>query len=76
MKQSGIAIVVLLALGLSACTEAPQDESGVSPEGGLLDDQQRVLERARTVEEEVLEAARRQRENIERQSGSGSADGG
>ncbi len=73
MKQSRIALVLLLAVGLAACTEAPRDRSGNhsddASDAGLFDSQQRALERARAVEDEVLEAARKQREKIEQQGG-------
>lgn len=61
-----------IALALAAlCCGACTDNSGDEAEGHLLDAQQQALERARNVEQDVAEAARRQAEEIER-----SEDGG
>ncbi|GEM_PF-2474110 len=60
-------IAVLAALLLGACTDNTSDDS----ESGVLETQHQALERARDVEQDVAEAARRQAEEIER-----SADGG
>lgn len=68
MKRVNPAIAVAVAAALlGACT----DESGDAPEGSVLEAQQQALERARDVEQDVAEAARRQAEAIERAEGGG-----
>lgn len=57
----------LAALLLGACT----DNTGNDAESNVLETQQQALERARDVEQDVADAARRQAEQIER-----SEDGG
>lgn len=57
----GRIFTLLLVLALSACT----DNTGDDPEGHLLETQQQALERARGVEKDVAEAARRRAEQIE-----------
>lgn len=59
--------VVLAATLLGACT----DDTGNDSESNVLETQQQALEKARNVEQDVAEAARRQAEEIER-----SEDGG
>ncbi|MBS3744431.1 MAG: hypothetical protein KGY48_08795 [Wenzhouxiangellaceae bacterium] len=58
-------IVAILACG--ACA----DESGDEPEGHMLEAQQQALERARGVERDVAEAARRQAEQIDESENDG-----
>lgn len=58
-------IVAILACG--ACT----DESGDPPEGHVLESQQQALERARNVEQDVAEAARRQAKQIDESENGG-----
>lgn len=58
---------VLAALLLGACTDNTGDDSG----SHVLETQQQALERARSVEQDVAEAARRQAEEIERAEGGG-----
>ena len=50
--------IFLTVLALSACTDNTGDES----DGHLLETQQQALERARDVEQDVAEAARRRAE--------------
>ena len=50
--------IFLAVLALSACTDNTGDES----DGHLLETQQQALERARDVEQDVAEAARRRAE--------------
>ncbi|HKL52914.1 MAG TPA: hypothetical protein VJ902_03070 [Wenzhouxiangellaceae bacterium] len=57
----------LAAVILGACT----DNSGDTPENNVLEGQHQALERARDVEKDVAEAARRQAEEIERSEGGG-----
>ena len=52
---------LLLVLAASACT----DNTGDDPDGHLLETQQKALERARGVEEDVAEAARQRAAQIE-----------
>ena len=47
------------------------DESGDEPEGHMLEAQQQALERARGVERDVAEAARRQAEQIDESENDG-----
>ena len=58
-----LAATVLLA----SCT----DDTGDDSESNLLETQYQALERARDVEKDVAEAARRQAEEIERAEGGG-----
>jgi len=59
-------LLALSVAGLCACTDDTGDETD-----GLLETQQQAIERAEDVEEDMLEAARRQREQIEEQGGDG-----
>ncbi|MEX0914324.1 MAG: hypothetical protein WD397_10520 [Wenzhouxiangellaceae bacterium] len=59
--------IALIALLCSACTDNSGDES----DGHLLETQQQAVERARDVEQDMADAARRQAEQIEN-----SEDGG
>lgn len=61
--QLAIAFIAVLLLG--ACTDNTGDDS----ESNILETQQQALERARDVEKEVAEAARRRAEEIERSEG-------
>jgi len=62
MKTAGARMFLLLfVLALSACT----DDTGDETERHLLETQQKALERARGVEQDVAEAARRRAEQIE-----------
>jgi len=58
---------VLAATLLGACT----DDTGSDSESNVLETQQQALEKARDVEQDVAEAARRQAEEIERSEGGG-----
>lgn len=53
--------LLIAMLVLSACT----DNTGDDPDGHLLETQQKALERARNVEQDVAEAARRRAGQIE-----------
>lgn len=55
--------ILLVILASSACT----DDTGDDPEGHLFESQERALERARNVEQDVAEAARRRAEQIDEQ---------
>lgn len=67
LRRAGplLAAAILLGLTLAGCT----DETGDAPAGHVLDAQQQALERARGVEDEVQDAARRQAERIEKAEG-------
>ncbi|MDT8448656.1 MAG: hypothetical protein RQ847_00645 [Wenzhouxiangellaceae bacterium] len=67
LRRTGPALsaAMLLGLTLAGCT----DETGDPPAGHVLDAQQQALERARAVEDEVQDAARRQAERIEEAEG-------
>lgn len=68
MKRASPFIAVAIASSLlGACT----DDTGDASESNLLETQQQALERARGVEQDVAEAARRQAEQIERAEGGG-----
>ncbi|MFO7763608.1 MAG: hypothetical protein R6V61_07745 [Wenzhouxiangellaceae bacterium] len=68
MKTSLCRIPVIIAvLACGACT----DGSGDPPEGHVLEAQQQALERARGVERDVAEAARRQAEQIDESENGG-----
>lgn len=63
MKRASPVIAVALAAALlGACT----DDTGDASKSNILEAQQNALERARAVEQDVAEAARRQAEEIER----------
>jgi hypothetical protein len=66
-KAIPIIAAALAGALLGACTDNTGDES----ESNVLETQQQALERARNVEEDVAEAARRQAEEIERSEGGG-----
>lgn len=66
MKNAPFTIVLIVA---TVCCTACTDNSGDEAEGHLLEAQQQALERARGVEQDVAEAARRQAEQIERSGG-------
>lgn len=55
------------AVLIVACT----DDTGDDSDSSILDTQQQALERARGVEQDVAEAARRQAEEIERSEDDG-----
>lgn len=63
-KIAALAVALLLA---GSCTDDTGDES----EGRVLEAQQQALERARGVEQDVADAAKRQRERIEEQENGG-----
>lgn len=67
MKNVTMFAVVLASICCCACT----DNSGDEAEGHLLETQQKALERARDVEEDVAEAARRRAEEIDRAESGG-----
>lgn len=59
-----LALVIVAALGAAACT----DDS--APEGdAVLERERAALQRARDVEDDLLEAADRQRERIDEEGG-------
>ena len=62
-----IATLVAAMLLAAGCTDDTGDEAG----GHALDAQLQALERARSVEDDVADAARRQRERIDEQEGGG-----
>lgn len=66
-KAVALSAVFLVAVLLGACT----DDTGDAPESNILETQQQALERARGVEQDVAEAARRQAEEIERSESGG-----
>ena len=57
----------LAGMLLGACT----DDTGHDSESNVLETQQQALQRARDVEQDVAEAAKRQAEEIERSEGGG-----
>lgn len=59
--------VIVAVLACGACT----DGSGDEPAGHVLEAQQQALERARDVERDVAEAARRQAEQIDESGNEG-----
>lgn len=59
--------VILTTLACGACTDNSGDES----DGHVLEAQQQAVERARGVEEDMAEAARRQAEQIENSENGG-----
>ncbi|HKL50877.1 MAG TPA: hypothetical protein VJ908_06895 [Wenzhouxiangellaceae bacterium] len=59
--------VALASVLLGACS----DDAGDASESNILETQQQALERARGVEQDMAEAARRQAEQIERAEGDG-----
>lgn len=63
MKNVPISIALILA---AICCSACTDNSGDKTEGHLLETQQQALERARDVEQDLAEAARRRAEQIDR----------
>ena len=66
-RNCNIAILAAALLLAGACT----DDTGDETEGHALDAQQQALERARDVEQDVADAAQRQRERIEEQEDGG-----
>lgn len=66
-KAAPMIAAVLAAFILAACT----DNSGDTSESNVLETQHQALERARNVEQDVAEAARRQAGEIERSEGGG-----
>lgn len=66
-KAFPVITAALMGALLGACTDDTGDASG----GNVLETQQQALDRARNVEEDVAEAARRRAEEIERSEGSG-----
>lgn len=66
-KAIALSAVLFVAVLTGACT----DDTGDAPESHILETQQQALERARGVEQDVAEAARRQAEQIERAEGGG-----
>ena len=60
-------MLAALAILSAGCTDESRDRS----EGHALDTQQQALERARDVEDDLADAAKRQRERIEEQEGGG-----
>jgi len=69
MKKTAIALIAatFAAVILGACT----DNSGDTSQNNVLESQQQALERAKNVESDVAQAARRQAEEIERSEGGG-----
>lgn len=59
--------VSFAALLLAACTDNTGDDSGAH----ILETREQALDRARNVEKDIADAARRQAEQIERSSGDG-----
>lgn len=57
-----------LALVLAGCSDRPAQEPEAE-DAGLLEPQRQALETARGVEDDLAEAARRQQEEIDDQSG-------
>ncbi|MGK7297351.1 MAG: hypothetical protein ACNS61_16260 [Candidatus Wenzhouxiangella sp. M2_3B_020] len=66
-RNCRIAVLAAAMLLAAGCT----DDTGDETEGHALDAQQQALERARGVEEDVADAAQRQRERIEEQEDGG-----
>lgn len=60
------AIAMFAVFFVAAVTGACTDDTGDTTESNALEAQQQALERARGVEQDVAEAARRQAEEIER----------
>jgi len=66
MKKAILITAVALAVSLlGACT----DDSGDDSRSNVLETQQEALQRARDVEQDVAEAAKRRAEEIERSEG-------
>ncbi|MBL39431.1 MAG: hypothetical protein CMP07_13580 [Xanthomonadales bacterium] len=64
-KAIALFAVLFVAVVTGACT----DDTGDAPESNILETQQQALERARGVEQDVADAAKRQAEEIERAEG-------
>ena len=69
MQKTMLWMIGLLALTLVGCGPAPSDElDSTESEAHLLEAQEQALERARAVEDQVLDTAEQQREAIDEQS--------
>lgn len=68
------AIAVVICVALAGCgngDETMAEQAGDASDAHLLEAQEQALERARAVEDQVLEAAEQQREAIEEQTDGG-----